>query len=951
MRLRLLAVTAAVILLPSVLRAQYGYFGENKVQFKEFDWRVMQGPHVDLHYYPAEEELARVALAYAEESYGVLSRRFNHEVPHRVPLIVYASHTDFEQTNILPYVPPEGLLGVTDFAKERVTLPFTGSYYEFKHTIRHELVHVFQLSLEGQTYRRYPREHHAALPLWWTEGLAEYFSIGTDNQGEMLLRELTVTGQLPPLPQLTYAGGGAIYPIGAKIHEFLAERYGEWRILEVYDQTWKYETFDQLMEGVYGQSLQQISEAWRYWMRQKYYPAVQDSRPLALEARRIDNLAIKPAVVRDSTDSTSRVLYFSPADGYTDIYSTRMDGEDRRAVVKGERTPEFESFHFFDSRLDVWRGRLLAFTSKYLDRDALFIWDLKRGQKVGRFQFPDLVGILSPSWSPDGQSLVFSGLAENGYSDLYRLWISDGRLERLTNDRYQDVDPSVSPDGKTVVFASDRTPFGISGGKNLFTLDLASGTVAYLTYGDWKDTGPRWDWATGRIWFASDRDGSSQIYAIDASGNGNRVTDVMGGAFDPQYDPADSTIVFGGFADLSLGIYRSRVPSDTGGPATAVRLAASREPPDWSWPELAASSAVASGRPQPYRQRFTLDFAAGDAIVVPGLGAAQGADFLFSDLLEDHLVLLQLSSFQGTGLGNFFGNINGTLLYLNQAHRINWGVGVFRLRGEFFEGDLSTVYTETSTGVLGQIRYPFDRFRRLELEYRLEHSDRFDFGSIDVVTGGDPTTLHRVGWLSSNYLSYVKDNTLWLDTGPIDGERFAVTGGVVNDISHGRFDSWVAFGDYRRYIRTSLRSGFAFRAMGYYGGGERPRRTNIGGSWAIRGYPYYGYVAGTRAWMVNLEWRFPITDYLDLGFPFGPVRFPGVQGAFFWDEGRAWTPLTEARGTLGSSGLGFRMPLGPAFVLRLDMGYRFSSGNVDLYSLPLSSQGRRFVDLFFGFNY
>jgi hypothetical protein len=119
--------------------AQEGYFGENKVQFRRFDWRVMQGPHVDLHYYPAEEELARVALAYAEESYGILARRFNHEVPHRVPLIVYASHTDFEQTNILPYVPPEGLLGVTDFLKERVTLPFTGSYFDFKHTIRHEL--------------------------------------------------------------------------------------------------------------------------------------------------------------------------------------------------------------------------------------------------------------------------------------------------------------------------------------------------------------------------------------------------------------------------------------------------------------------------------------------------------------------------------------------------------------------------------------------------------------------------------------------------------------------------------------------------------------------------------------------------------------------------------------------------------------------------------------------
>lgn len=932
-------------------RAQYGYFGENKVQFKEFDWRVMQGPHVDLHYYPAEEELARVALSYAEESYTALAHRFNHEVGHRVPLIVYASHTDFEQTNILPYVPPEGLLGVTDFAKERVTLPFTGNYYDFKHTIRHEMVHVFQLSVEEQTYRRYPREHHAALPLWWTEGLAEFFSIGTDNQGEMLLRELTVTGQLPTLSQLTYAGGGAIYPLGAKIHQFLAEKYGEWRILQVYDQTWKYETFDQLIQGVYGESLQHVSDEWRYWMRQQYYPAVQDTRPLSLDSRPIANLAIKPAVVRDSTDSTTRVLYFSPADGYTDIYSALLDGEDRQVVVKGERTPEFESFHLFDSRLDV-QGQRLAFTSKYLDRDALFIWDLKRGKMIGRFQFPTLVGILSPAWTPDGQSIVFSGLADNGYSDLYRLWIADGRLERLTNDRYQDVDPSVSPDGRTVVFSSDRTSFGASGAKNLFRLDLASGSISYLTYGNWKDTGPRWDSTTGRIWFSSDRDGTQQVYEIDSTGTGRRVTAVIGGAFDPQYIPAESTIVFSGFADLTFGVYRARVPplADSAALGPAVVLAGNRQPANWEWPELQAVATEAE-HSQPYRQRFQLDFAAGDAIVVPGLGAAQGADFLFSDLLEDHLMLLELSSFQGSGLGNFFGNINGTLLYLNQAHRINWGVGVFRLRGEFFEGDLSTVYDETSTGALAQLRYPFDRFRRLELEYRLEHSDRFDVGNVDVLTGGDPTALHRVGWLSSEYLSYVKDNTLWLDTGPIDGERYTVTGGVVNDVSHGRFDSWVGFLDYRKYLRTSLRSGFAFRALGYYGGGERPRRINIGGSWGLRGYPYYGFVAGTRAWMLNLEWRFPITDYIDLGFPFGPLRFPGVQGAFFIDNARAWTALTEARGTLGSSGLGLRMPIGPAFVLRLDMGWRFSSGNTSLYSLPTSDQTRHFVDLFFGFNY
>ena len=164
-------VVALAIALPAVGSAQYGYFGQNKIQYRRLDWRVLRGEHVDLYYYPEEEELGRVALAYAEESYDSLARRFTHAVMHRIPLIVYASHSDFEQTNILPFIPPEGLLGVTEFLRRRVALPFRGSYAEFRHTIRHELAHVFQLSLASQTFSRYPRFRQVGQPLWWTEGL------------------------------------------------------------------------------------------------------------------------------------------------------------------------------------------------------------------------------------------------------------------------------------------------------------------------------------------------------------------------------------------------------------------------------------------------------------------------------------------------------------------------------------------------------------------------------------------------------------------------------------------------------------------------------------------------------------------------------------------------------------------------------------------------------------
>src|SRR5947207_6619250 len=282
---RLSCAIALALGLASSLPAQFGYFGQNKIQYRRFAWRVLRGEHVDLYYYPEEEELGRVALAYAEESYDSLEHRFNHAVTRRIPLIVYASHSDFEQTNILPFIPPEGLLGVTEFLKRRVALPFRGSYAEFRHTIRHELVHVFQLSLASQTFGRYPCFRQAGTPLWWTEGLAEFFSAGEDSRDEMVLRDMTIAGHLPSLPDLTYAYGGLVYPVGGCIHRFLAERYGEWRILELYNDIWKYSSFDDALFGVYGRTVEQLSDEWQYWMRKHYDPVLPTQPPLAVHRR------------------------------------------------------------------------------------------------------------------------------------------------------------------------------------------------------------------------------------------------------------------------------------------------------------------------------------------------------------------------------------------------------------------------------------------------------------------------------------------------------------------------------------------------------------------------------------------------------------------------------------------------------------------------------------------
>src|SRR5262249_5389996 len=77
------------------------YFGQNKVQYKTFDFRVLKTEHFDIYYYPAEQDGIDVAARLAERWHARLEKLFAHQLRGRQPLVLYASHADFEQTNAI----------------------------------------------------------------------------------------------------------------------------------------------------------------------------------------------------------------------------------------------------------------------------------------------------------------------------------------------------------------------------------------------------------------------------------------------------------------------------------------------------------------------------------------------------------------------------------------------------------------------------------------------------------------------------------------------------------------------------------------------------------------------------------------------------------------------------------------------------------------------------------
>jgi hypothetical protein len=142
---RIALVLVALFVVAEPLASQY--FGRNQVQYRTFDFQILRTEHFDIYYYPEAEEAARDAARMAERWYVRLSEILNHRFEERQPLILFATHPDFQQTTIAGGGIPEGTQAFAEPFQQRIVMPLTGSYADTDHLVGHELVPAFQFEI------------------------------------------------------------------------------------------------------------------------------------------------------------------------------------------------------------------------------------------------------------------------------------------------------------------------------------------------------------------------------------------------------------------------------------------------------------------------------------------------------------------------------------------------------------------------------------------------------------------------------------------------------------------------------------------------------------------------------------------------------------------------------------------------------------------------------------
>jgi Tol biopolymer transport system component len=594
---------ACVVALAASSSAQGDWFGKNKIQYKQFEWYVLKTPHFDINFPGGYRDLAARTGVILEAGYDKLSIDLSHRVAWRIPVIIYGSHSDFQQTNVTWSIIPEGVQAFAEPMRKRMVLHFGGSNSDYAHTAVHELVHIFSYDMMYGTLLRsvFSRSMLFPIPLWFMEGLAEYYSSGYDRSGEMFMRDATVFDYLS---DLDYTGGYMAYKSGQAAIFYLNETYGPGKVIEIMDNVRNQRgSISMALQSSLGISSEELSRDWKKAMRRRYWPLYADKKEPEAYGRRLtdhvkkhNGMNMKPAFSPDG----QYIVYFSDLKGLDGIYlMNAVTGRVEKRLISGMMSTRFESIRSMNSNLTYSPdGARIAFVAKSHGSDKLFIVRVPEGKILDEIPIP-LDFFQSPAWSPAGDRIVLVGTVQ-GQTDLYLYDIAGAKLTRLTEDADGEETPSWFPDGKRIAyarsapnalqpaFAADSAGVArISGvdfadagnvravDSDIWSVDTETGAKSLVIRTAGNDNNPVVLEGGEEIVFTSDEDGIANLYRGSvAVGSYYRFTDLLGGVFSYAHSTAGDRLVYsafnaGGFDLFAMDVFteKSKISYSTGGPA------------------------------------------------------------------------------------------------------------------------------------------------------------------------------------------------------------------------------------------------------------------------------------------------------------------------------------------------------------------------------------------------
>ncbi len=953
---RLIAGLAVVLLcghasLAGAQTSMVPYFGKNNPHYDKFEWRIYTTDHFEIWYYPAlKPHLERIA-GYAESAYQQISADLKHDLSFKVQLILFKTHSEFEQENIDPGAAQEGVGAFAEPGQKRIVAPIDDPPDRLYGLIVHELTHQFEFDIIPQGLIR------RSVPLWVNEGLSDFERGQWEPLDLMAVRDAAIADIIPKMTELEgYGGGGPsrlIYNLGHAVFEYIEAKFGKEGIRQFLFALRKsvigggedaYEEALKMKKDEFDQNFEKYLKDRFKPFRDKERPADygRDLSPNKEKTNFAQALSIAPSPSGDLI----AVVTVNRKDQELDIILvSSKDGSIVRNLTNGfDKDLGFDHIVQLgvDQAANPWmawspRGDRLAYFVRTEKERTLIIQNVLTRKIEERIPMKTVDEPESPSFSPDGKSIAFNGLRD-AVGDIFAINLDSKDVTNLTSDPFGDRAPSYSPDGTFIVYTAR-----ISGNDKLFRLELATKKKTQITFGTQDETGAQFiDDHT--IVFGSTATDPAVPLEPEVARNGNilniwtldlttgelrQYTDAVGGNWSPIVlnEGKTSRIAFVSYFknEYSVRTIERKEPlhtaasSDFGAPGPVI---------DFQAP-LQHTLVTENDRKKGTFEKMFLEGRPPINVGVTNNGDIFGGTQVnFGDVLGDKQV-----NFYAASISQYR---SLSLSYVDLSRRFQFALQGFS-QTQFFYGITNTfidpsiapllsrsdaVATRTVRGGSAFGIYPFSRYRRVEISGGLTQLDEsYQDPALQQQSQAYQQSLYGTTVLQNGTLlplgaAFIQETTVFREFGPLAGStmRLAYTEApkLGSFLSRRTVDA-----DARYYQRLGSTGVLAMRVKGFKSLGDFPDFQYFGGNSELRGYDYLQF-AGSNLTFANVELRFPLIEAALT--PIGVIG--GIRGVFFAGIGGAWFSNAPSANPCTGETTGFKFANNQSVTCQVPTGYK-----------------------------
>ena len=455
-------------------------FGKNRVQYKEFLWSYYRFDRFEIYFYEGGRNNAIYLAQMAEEQISEVETFFDYYMNNKIQFIIYNTQSDFKQSNIgITSDESTNIGGTTRIIGSKIFMYFDGNHDSFKRQIRSGVAQIIMNQMMyGSSWKEVIKNSALlTVPDWYLNGIISYVTNPDDPAIFNRVKDAILMDKYEKFNRLT--GNEATYA-GHSLWKFIADVYGENIVPNVLYMTRMSRNVETGFLYVLGIPFKDLIVQY-----QNYYKGIfSRDTPLRLEPL-ADKMPVK-------TKKKRTYQYFKlSSDGEHAAYVSNEMGQYRVFIynrITGKRKKIFKAEHKLERVPDLtypvlaWHptGDYLSFVIERKDKLWLMSYDLRK-KKLTRKPIFLVDKVLDLSYSPDGQKIVYSAVRD-GKSDLYIYYLIGNRIEQITDDIHDDMNPHFAEGDRKIVFASNRVSDTlvkgepvtlVSPNKDIFVYDLA----------------------------------------------------------------------------------------------------------------------------------------------------------------------------------------------------------------------------------------------------------------------------------------------------------------------------------------------------------------------------------------------------------------------------------------------------------------------------------------------